>query len=113
MARRMSVALTKDQVIARTKDVTRRLGWEFAKAGDEVILVSRVMGFKKGETAEVYAIVKLREVRREPLNKITRADCVREGFPHLSPAEFVTMFCQHNKCTPDTMVTRIEWEYLF
>lgn len=42
-------------------------------------------------------------------------ECVLEGFgddPILSnPYAFVAMFCRANKCLPDAIVTRIEFEY--
>lgn len=41
-----------------------------------------------------------------------RDECRREGFPEMSPEEFVTMFCAtHKHCTPETTLTRIEFRY--
>jgi len=37
---------------------------------------------------------------------------VKEGFPKLTPAEFVAMFCEHNGCAPDAEITVLEFEYL-
>ena len=57
-------------------------------------------------------------VSREPLRRMVdepaygRQECVREGFPQLTPEQFVAMFCaSHKGCTPDTTVTRIEFRY--
>ena len=41
--------LTKEQILARTKTVTRRLGWWFLKPGDVVWACEKCMGLKKGE----------------------------------------------------------------
>jgi hypothetical protein len=52
-------------------------------------------------------------VRREPLDAITAADVAAEGFPQMTPAEFVAFFCRtHRSCGPGTEVTRIEWRYV-
>lgn len=41
-----------------------------------------------------------------------RREVIREGFPDLTPAEFVAMYCRHNGCTPETVVTRLAFSYL-
>lgn len=30
----------------------------------------------------------------------------------MAPAEFVAMFCEHNRCSPGTAVNRIEFEFV-
>lgn len=112
MARLMSVALTEEQVRARTKTVTRRLGWLFLKPGDRLTLCRKVMGRRKGEPVVRIVEVEIVSVRREPLSRITDEDVAREGFPDWRWPDFVNFFCEHMKCTPDTEVTRIEWRYL-
>jgi len=112
----MSFALTTEQVRNRTKTVTRRLGWKFAKQGDIVQPVVKGQGLKKGETVEkIGAPIRVLNVRREPLHLMATRysiEAVREGFPQLTNEAFIAMFCQHNDCTPDTEVTRIQFEYL-
>jgi hypothetical protein len=109
----MSCALTSEQVLAELKDVTRRLGWLFLKPGDILNLVNKTMGFKKGEHPVKYKTVRVLSVRPEPLSAITKDEVRREGFPDKSPQWFIKMFCRtHKGCTPDTIVTRIEWEYI-
>jgi hypothetical protein len=109
----MSVALTEPQVRARTKTVTRRMGWRKLKPGDRLTLCPKVMGFRKGEHPERIVDVEVISVRRERLDLITPDEVTAEGFPRLTPAEFVAFFCgSHKGCTPDTEVTRIEWRYL-
>ena len=39
-------------------------------------------------------------------------EVIREGFPILTPLEFVAMFCEHMKCAPDTEITRLEFRYV-
>jgi hypothetical protein len=113
MSRLMSVALTEPQVRARTKTVTRRAGWLMLRAGDQLTLCPKVMGFRRGEHPERIVDVEILSVRREPLNVITPADVIAEGFPEMTPAGFVDFFCgTHHGCTPETDVTRIEWRYL-
>lgn len=112
MARNMSFAMTTDQIIERTKTVTRRFGWWFLKPGDEVRGVKKAMGLKKGEKIEPLAMVRIVSTRAEPLNAITQADVIREGFPNWTPDQFVQMLGDHYGVSPTAMVNRIEFEYL-
>lgn len=111
--RNMSFALTTEQILARTKTVTRRMGWAFLKPGDRIQAIEKGMGLKKGETVRRLAVLRIEQVTREPLvSGLSHVDVYREGFPNLTPAEFVDMFCRtHKGCTPDTVVTRIEFTY--
>ncbi|WP_231740854.1 ASCH domain-containing protein [Thalassoglobus neptunius] len=104
--------LTQKQVEDRTKTVTRRVGWWFLKPGDLVTAVDKGMGLKKGQKSKRLASIRIVDVREERLNQITREDVVKEGFPGMSPAEFVSMFCSHMKGERDQKVNRIEFEYL-
>jgi hypothetical protein len=117
--RNMSFALTTQQVRDKSKDVTRRLGWLYLKPGEAFQPVMKCMGLRPGEKIERIgdAVVTV-STRRELLRRMTddqeygRDECRREGFPHLSPAEFVTMFCAtHKGCTPETELTRIQFSY--
>lgn len=119
MSRLMSVQLTEEQVVARTKTVTRRLGWwkdkhgrRLLREGDTLTLCRKVMGRKKGEPLVRLAQVEVISVRREPLLDITAADVAREGFPGWRPIRFIAFFCTEMKVYPTTIVTRIEWRYL-
>lgn len=113
MARLMAVSLTEQQVRDRTKTVTRRAGWRMLRAGHQLTLCRKVMGRKRGEPLERIVNVEVVSVRRERLDAITPADVIAEGFPGMSPAEFVEFFCgTHRRCRPDTEVSRIEWRYL-
>jgi hypothetical protein len=109
--RNISFALTTEQVRAQTKDVTRRLGWRTLKPKTPLRAVVKCMGLKPGETVEPLALITVKSVRLERLDAITPEDVVREGFPGMTPAEFVAMFCKHMKCEPSREVTRIEFGY--
>lgn len=114
MPRNMSFALTTDQILNRTKTVTRRFGWWFLKSGDELCAVEKAMGLKKGEQINRLAMIRVVSVRREPLNKITQEDCIREGFPDDTPDTFVDMLQDHygGAIAPDKECNRIEFEYI-
>lgn len=113
MARLMSVALTEPQVRARSKTVTRRMGWHVLQPGDRLTLCRKVMGRRRGEPLVRIVDVRVLAVRRERLDEITADEVVAEGFPEMTPADFVEFFCAtHKGCTPDSEVTRIEWTYL-
>jgi hypothetical protein len=123
MARNISFALTTPQFIARTKTVTRRMGWRTAVAGQELCGVKKGMGLRPGEKIERLGMIRLVKVTAEPLRRLTDdleygfAETTREGFPaghplHF-PSEFVDFFCRsHKGCTPDSVVTRLEYEFV-
>lgn len=97
--RRMSFFLTTRQIIDREKTVTRRSvdTWTTLKAGDRVIAIEKGQGLKAGEGHLVLALLEIVNVRIERLDEITAEECVREGFPDLTPAEFVTFYRRAKK----------------
>lgn len=107
----MSFALTERQLCDGSKDVTRRLGWANVRAGDELVAVRKAMGLRKGEKQVELGTVRVVAVSTEPLSSITAEECRREGFPLLSPAGFVELFCKANGCLPDALVRRIEFAF--
>lgn len=102
--------------------MTRRLGWKFAKAGDVYCAIEKGQGLKKGEKVNRLCQIRIVSARQEPLDAMLNdleygfLEIVREGFeqhPTLRwPTEFVSMFCSHNKCTPSTEITRLQFEYV-
>jgi hypothetical protein len=112
MPRMMSFAMTTEQVRRHIKTVTRRLGWKFLKPGDILWAVEKAQGLKKGEKVKRICLIRVVSCRDEPLDKITAADCILEGFPEMSPSDFVDMFCAANKCVPHKSVNRIKFEYI-
>lgn len=111
--RNISFFLTTPQFKAHAKDITRRLGWSNLKDGDVLMAVEKAQGLKKGEKINKLGPIQAIKPRREPLNAITQHEVIREGFPEMTPAGFIVMFCKsHKGCTPETIITRIEYKYL-
>lgn len=108
MPRRMSFSKTLPQMRARTKDVTRRWGWESLKPGDIVTAIEKGMGLKKGERQVVIGDIEVQYVRRERLDAIDARDVEREGFPGETPADFMARFSGN----PSDVVTRIEFRHI-
>jgi len=111
MPRNMSFALTTEQFKNKTKTVTRRFGWKFLEPGDIVCGVEKAMGLKKGEKINKLGLIEIVSNTEEPLNAITQADVIKEGFPDWTPDQFVDMLVKHYKIQPDKKVNRIEFKY--
>jgi len=112
--RNMAFSMTVEQIRNQTKTVTRRIGWEkWAKRGDKIQPVVKVMGLRKGEkVTPIGNPVTITDVSCVWLGEISQAELAREGFPDMTPEAFVEMFCRANKCREsDIKVTRIEFEY--
>ncbi len=114
MPRNISFMLTTKQLLDGSKTVTRRIGWKFLKAGDQLMACEKCQGLGKGGKLNRYGLIQVKSVVREPLNHIQQDDCIKEGFPEMEPGEFVEFFCHtHRGCKPKTHITRIEFEKLF
>lgn len=110
--RNMSFSMTTEQIRDHSKTVTRRLGWLFLSRGDLVQPVEKAQGLKKGERVKkIGCPIRIVFVNRERLDVVTRGDIWCEGFRYLSKPKFISMFCKANRCSPDTIVTRIVFEY--
>lgn len=100
------------------KDVTRRLGWEWAHLGMFLCAVNKGQGFRPGERQIAFGVIEILDVSREPLVDITQhghpiADTAREGFPELSALGFVEMFCEHMpKATARIEVARVVFRHV-
>lgn len=111
--RNISFAQTKQQVYNRTKRVTRRMGWLTLKPGEVLCAIEKGQGLKKGEKITRICQIITENTRREPLNAITKEEVILEGFPEMSPAEFVKFYCKvHKGCKPETIITRIAFDYI-
>lgn len=114
----MSFAITPNQFKNRTKFVTRRNGWRKIKIGVIHNAVNKGMGLKKGEHPVIFGQFIPVSSRWEPLRRMIDEreyglqEVILEGFPDLTPEQFVEMYCRHNKCTPETEVNRIEIKYV-
>lgn len=109
--RNMSFALTTPQFVARTKTVTRRMGWWFLNPNDLVCGVEKGMGLKKGEKIKRLGVISIVCTKPERLWDITQEDVIAEGFPEMTPTEFVNMFIRHNGCSADELINRIQFKY--
>lgn len=113
MSRLMSVSLTEAAVVARTKTVTRRQGWNMLRVGETLTLCRKVMGRKRGEPLVRLAVVEVVSVSHELLDQITADEVALEGLAPMTPAGFVEFFTKtHKGVGPGSLVTRIEWRYL-
>lgn len=104
--------MTMEQVINKTKTVTRRDGWWFLKPGDHIWAVEKSRGLKPGEKIKRLAKIRIVSTRAEPLFLITNKDCALEGFPHYEPLQFVAMITEALSIKPDHKINRIEFEYI-
>ena len=109
--------LTTQQVIDGTKDVTRRFGWNHLKIGEKIMACEKCQGLGKGGKINRLRMIEIVAVKKELADEITRYDepskeCAREGFPDMSPEDFVTMLCNANNKRPSDTVNRIEFRYL-
>lgn len=119
--RNISFAMTTAQILAKTKSVTRRVGWRSLKPGDFLCAIKKGMGLRKGEHIERLAIIHVVRVCREPLRRMLddpaygRAECILEGFgddqDRGTPEGFVEFFLAGHDCTVDEPITRIEFDY--
>ncbi|MDF3822901.1 hypothetical protein P3G55_23590 [Leptospira sp. 96542] len=121
--RNISFALTTTQILAQSKDVTRRLGWQFLKEGELLQPVRKCMGLRPGETVQrLDPPIRVVSLRRERLDRMVtdpaygQEEVRREGFAHHpdfgEPAAWAAMFCAtHKGCTLATVITRIEFAH--
>lgn len=116
----MSFNMTTQSIIERRKTVTRRLGWLNAKPGDRVLAVDRL----RTKEAKVLGTIEFVDVRRERLDAITYSDVLAECvvMPDCTTHHpevtwpciycFIARFCKAMECTPESIVTRIEFRYI-
>lgn len=115
--RNISFYATQVQIRARTKTVTRRLGWQSLQPGELLQAIVKGQGLKKGETIEPLGVIRVVNVRRERLDRMTKdlhygpIEVQLEGFPYSSPVGFVKMFCELNDCRTSQIITRIQFVY--
>jgi hypothetical protein len=107
--RYLAFAHTSDQLLDGSKTVTRRLGQEKLPPGTVLMACKKWRRLKREQIPRLGPI-RVVSVRRERLDAIEPDDVTREGFPGMSPAEFVAVYCRTFRCGPGTEVTRIEFE---
>lgn len=118
MPSNISFALTTQQVIDETKFVTRRMGWSRLRPGTILNAVKKCMGLRPGERVEHLKQISVVSVRPEPLQWLIddpeygANEATLEGFPGVSGAEFVAMFCREMKVQTNHIANRIEFRYV-
>ena len=116
--RNISFALTTAQFIDRSKTVTRRVGWKKLKPGEVLQGVRKAQGLKKGEKVEPLGLIRVEDIRFEPVSLLIeyldygKREVILEGFPGMSPEEFVAFFLRSHKVNLYDDITRIEYVYL-
>lgn len=116
--RNMSFALTTEQIKNESKTVTRQFGWLTLKVGDRLRPVLKCMGIRKGEKQERLLIdgrcIEVVKVGEEPLSIMSQEDCIKEGFPDMTPQQFTDMIIKHygSKINKFSRMTRIEFKYI-
>lgn len=105
--------MTTKQMYAREKTHTIRDGWWDLKPGDVLMAVEKCQGLKKGEKIVPICPIRIVKTRRSNLYHVSKALCVREGFPNLSPVGFAEMLMQHSpKIRLTTPLNFIRFEYV-
>lgn len=118
MPRHMSFTMTRDAVLSQQKTVTRRLGWAFLRPGDLFVPVERVHVKKGKHHVVLWPLCRCVSNRPEHLDELLWypdrgwEEVRREGFPDMAPRRFIAMFMAANRCYFDTLVNRIEFEYV-
>ena len=118
--RAISFQHTVEQILDGTKTVTRRTNWAWLQPGTLLRACVKVRGVRAEDRQEL-AVIRVVDVRREPLRRLLDPayglDEIRlegfEGHPEVgNPQSWVRWFCRsHQGCTPDSVVTRIQFEY--
>lgn len=108
----MSFSLTTAQVRAKTKTHTLRTRWRWLKGGEILMAVEKGMGLKKGEKVVKLGQIRVTKVTWKRLNTITQEQVIREGFPEMTPKQFIEFFCKHMGVHPRKRVNFIEFDYV-
>ena len=118
---RMSCSMTIPQVRAGTKTVTRRApgSWARLQAGDGLVLIEKGMGLPKGARQVEIREAVVVDVRLEQLGLVDDAECAAEGFPDMTPTEFMVFWAKGHSVRwstqtelMHTMCRRIEFAYV-
>lgn len=115
--RNMSFSMTTQQVKDESKTVTRRFGWLDLKPGDRLRPVLKCMGIRRGEKQERLLpdgrCIEVVKAGEEPLSIMSQEDCIKEGFPEMTPLDFV-LFLQkkYKELTAFSKMNRIEFKYV-
>lgn len=111
----MSFSATVEQMRNRTKTVTRRDPdtWTTLKAGDRLLAIEKGMGLAKGERQVVIGEIEIVSNRVERAIDLDIEDVEREGFPGMTPADWLTevWWELHGPVDANTPMRRIEFRH--
>ena len=135
--RNISFSATTEKLRTHQKHVTRRLIrpghrsiWTDLQPDERLMGVEKGQGLKKGEKVVQLGEIVVLDATPEPLDEIIRcplrinnytisfdpkyflSEVTMEGFPDLTPQQFVDIFCEMNKCKPDAQIVRILFDYV-
>jgi hypothetical protein len=119
----MSCSMTVDQVRDRTKTETRRAWWTWKdlQPGEHLLLIEKGMGLPKGAKQVVLAEVEVVGNDSVRMCDISPAEVAAEGFPHMTPDEFVAFWMRGHGLRfgygdggvlRTFVVRRISWRYV-
>lgn len=102
---------TKKYIKNRVQTVTRRIKCPSMQPGD---LFTACEKFKDNEPCFILLHHQLRVVSKqeEKLCDISQRDVYKEGFPHVTVAEYLDLFKRRHKCKDEQIVIRIEFEHI-
>lgn len=109
--RHLSFSQTIDQVLARTKTVTRRMRWGQLREGQVLLGVNKSQGLKPSTPRIRLGLVRVVSVRVEPLEAITPEEVAAEGFPEWGPLDFIEFYAKTFRVPRSALVRRIEFAY--
>ncbi len=115
--RNMSFSMTPDQIRNKTKTVTRRFGWADLKPGDRLRPVFKCQGLRRDQKVERLLpdneCIEVVKAGEEPLAVMSQSDCVKEGFPEMTPLDFLQfLMAKYTELTPFSDMNRIEFIYV-
>lgn len=113
----ISFYATTQQFIDRTKIVTRRFAWWNLKPGQKLCGIEKGQGLKKDEKINRLHNIEIISALPECVYELAnypdpQAELAKEGFPDMTPADFIEFLCKMNKKKPGDLVNRIEFIHL-
>lgn len=112
----IAFTMTPEQILARTKTVTRRASshWMRLQRGDVLRAIRKGQGLKRGEKAETLGWIRVVGVSRIRVDDVSTDDVIREGFGAMPIADFIAQLktIARPKLKSFHQVTRIEFEYI-
>lgn len=117
--RNISFMMTQPQFYDGSKDVTRRNGWWNVEQGYMLQGCEKCQGLGPGGKIVKMGIIWIVDARMERLDRMLsipeygRDEVRREGFPWMTPIEFLQFFCDgHKGVTFESTIMRLEFRHV-